>query len=169
MKIDVVAATVEDKLILRNLMQLYQYDFSKFDGADVDAHGLYNYNYLDNYWIEEERFPFLIRVDGAIAGFVLVRKLPPLDGDELHSLAEFFIMRKYRRRGVGHQAAHCIFDRFQTKWYVAQEAENLPSQLFWRRVIGQYTNGEYVEMQRPDDEGQGPMQFFSSNSAENRD
>ena len=53
-------------------MELYLYDFSEFDGADVDAQARYGYPYLDRYWEEAGRSPFLIRVDGVLAGFVLV-------------------------------------------------------------------------------------------------
>ena len=33
-------------------MELYRYDFSEFDGADVGSHGEYGYRYLDHYWAE---------------------------------------------------------------------------------------------------------------------
>ena len=50
MNIEVHQASLEDKTILRNLMELYAYDFSEFDHCDVDAHGLFGYNRLDHYW-----------------------------------------------------------------------------------------------------------------------
>ena len=49
----------------------------------------------------KERHPLLIRVDGELAGLVLVR---PLDGGE-RVIAEFLILPKYRRRGIGTSAA----------------------------------------------------------------
>ena len=135
----------EDKSVLRNLMELYLHDHSEFDGADVDVHGLFGYRYIDHYWTEEGRYPFLIRVAGHIAGFVLVRRL----SDELeaakHSIAEFFVMRKYRQQGVGRQAAHRVFDLFPGDWHVGQGADNQGGQAFWRQVIGEYTGGEYTE------------------------
>lgn len=62
----------EDKLVLSNLIQLYRYDSSEFDDHKLGQHGLYLYKYLDHQWTEDYRRPFIVRVDGEIAGFVLV-------------------------------------------------------------------------------------------------
>src|SRR5215471_15872892 len=48
MHIDLVPAELVDKAVLRNLLELYRYDFSEFTGDDVDEHGLYGYPYLDH-------------------------------------------------------------------------------------------------------------------------
>jgi hypothetical protein len=52
-------------------LQLYNYDFSEFDGQDVNPHGEYLHRYFDEYWIDSDRKVFL-RVEGALAGFALV-------------------------------------------------------------------------------------------------
>ena len=72
MELQVQRATLQDKSILRHLLELYQYDLSAVENRDVDANGLYGYEYLDHYWTEPRRHPFLVRVDCQIAGFVLV-------------------------------------------------------------------------------------------------
>ena len=64
MDIDVTTAKVEERPILRQLMELYQYDFSEFDGSDIGPLGLFEYPYLDHYWVEPDRSPFLVRVNG---------------------------------------------------------------------------------------------------------
>ena len=38
--------------MLRRLIELYRYDFSEFDQADLGPHGDYGYRYLDHYWSE---------------------------------------------------------------------------------------------------------------------
>jgi hypothetical protein len=70
--IDVQSATIDDKPVIRNLLALYLYEFTEFDGRDVDEHALFGYRWLDHYWAELDRYPFLVRVDGRFAGFVLV-------------------------------------------------------------------------------------------------
>jgi predicted acetyltransferase len=65
----------DHKSTLRNLLELYKYDFSEFDPEDVNENSLYDYMYLDHYWTEEGRHPFFIRVDGKLAGFALVRMM----------------------------------------------------------------------------------------------
>ena len=74
MKDSVQIRVVEEreKSVLRQLLELYQYDFSMFDNADVNAHGYYGYRYLDHYWTESDRQAYFIVSDGKLAGFVLV-------------------------------------------------------------------------------------------------
>jgi predicted acetyltransferase len=129
MEVEVIEAALSDKPVLRHLLELYQHDFSAFDDTDVDAHGLYNYRYLDNYWTENDRHPLLFRVDGRWAGFALVRAGAP------HDMAEFFVMRKYRRRGVGTLLARDVFARFPGEWQVRQMASNPAATTFWTRAI----------------------------------
>ncbi len=156
--IDLHLATVEDKAVLRHLLELYAYDFTEYDAVDVDIHGLYGYHRLDHYWTDEGRSPFLIRVDGKWAGLALVREVTLPDGRPAHSIAEFFVMRKYRRQGVGEEVARRLFDMFPGTWEVGQIPTNLPGQAFWRAVIGDYTGGHFEEVQR--DYWDGPMQVF---------
>lgn len=42
MKIEVSQASIKEKTILRNLMQLYLHDFSGIDDEDVDNAGLFS-------------------------------------------------------------------------------------------------------------------------------
>lgn len=71
MDIKIVPIEEKDKQILANLLELYEYDFSEFSNSDLDENGRYGYKYLDNYWQEENRHPFFIKVDDKLAGFVL--------------------------------------------------------------------------------------------------
>ncbi len=162
MNIQVTPASVLERPILRHLMELYQYDFSEFDATDHGPHGLYDYPYLDHYWVEPERSPFLVCVGGKLAGFVLVARYNYLTGcRDNWVMAEFFILRKYRRQGIGEHVAGYIFDQFPGPWQVAQIDENPVAIAFWRKVIQRYTGGGYVEYH----EGlRGPVQAFSSPS-----
>jgi predicted acetyltransferase len=146
-----------DRSVLRNLLELYSYDFSEYTGDDLDEHGFYGYNYLDRYWTEAGRFPFLVRVGGKLAGLVLVRAVEE-DGILVHHMAEFFILRKYRRQGAGRQSAFMAFDLFPGVWHVSELAENAPAQAFWRRIIHEYTGGDFSEI--PNHDNDGPMQVF---------
>ena len=132
-----------------NLNQLYLYDFVEFADDDVNREGLYTSSYLDAYWSDEDRHPFLICVDDALAGFALVRR----DAEGGHSIAEFFVMRKYRRNGIGERAAAEAYARFPGRWTVHQMASNPGAQAFWRKTIGRYTGGRFTETEHP---GQWP-------------
>jgi predicted acetyltransferase len=96
-------------------------------------------------------------VGGKLAGLVLVRAVEE-DGILVHHMAEFFILRKYRRQGAGRQSAFMAFDLFPGVWHVSELAENAPAQAFWRRIIHEYTGGDFSEI--PNHDNDGPMQVF---------
>jgi len=129
MPVEVVDAEHADRPVLRRLLELYRYDFSEFDGTDVGVHGEFGYRYLDHYWTDDNRRPFLFKVDGAWAGFALVRVGEPND------MAEFFVLRKYRRTGVGRTAAAEVLCRFPGAWTVRQQLTNPKATSFWRAAI----------------------------------
>jgi predicted acetyltransferase len=161
--ISVSRAQAAEQPILRNLLELYQYDFSEFDGSDTGSLGLYGYLHLDDYWIEPERIPILVRVNNQLAGFALVTRYNYLTGQkDTWVLAEFFIMRKYRHQGVGEFVACHLFDQFQGEWQVAQIPENKVATTFWRKVISRYTHDHFSERNLNNDNWRGPVQSFTS-------
>jgi predicted acetyltransferase len=163
MNIEVNRTDISERPILRHMMELYQYDFSEFDDADLSPMGLYDYPYLDHYWVEPERTPFLVRVDGNLAGFVLVARYNYLTGlKDTWVMAEFFIMHKYRRQGIGEYVARYIFDQFPGAWQVGQIYENLSAISFWRKVINQYSQGDFQEYNLNNENWRGPIQAFIS-------
>lgn len=161
MTLELMPADVADKPVLQSLMQLYLYDMSPATGDEVDDHGRYDYGYLDYYWTEPGRHAFLLRHDGRLAGFALVRTLEN-GPDPLRQLAEFFIMRRYQRRGLGRAAATAVFDRLPGRWEVDQVATNAAAIAFWRRVIDDYTQNSYREEWRTEGGYNGPTQIFRS-------
>lgn len=138
-------AELEDKEAIKNLMQFYFYDFSEFVEAYVGDDGLFEaYRYLNNYWEEKKRYPYLIEKDGKLVGFILVREVH--EENKLYwSIAEFFIMKKFRLSGLGKHAAHQVFQIHKGNWEVFQIEQNIPAQAFWRKVIKDYTEGQFVE------------------------
>jgi predicted acetyltransferase len=165
LNIEIKPANKDERPILRNLMELYQYDFSEYDGSDTGVSGLYDYPCLDHYWVKPKRSPLLVRVGGQLAGFALVARYNYLTGQkDSWVLAEFFVMRKYRHQGVGEYVARHIFNQFPGKWQVAQIPENAPATTFWRKVITRYTQNNFQEHNLNNDHWRGPVQVFTSPS-----
>lgn len=52
-----------------------------------------------------------------------------------HSIAEFLVLPKYRRRGVGTAAARAAFAEFPGDWEVHQVPGNRAAVEFWHRAI----------------------------------
>jgi predicted acetyltransferase len=159
----VVAAERSDEEPLRNLLQLYAYDFSEVLPADVDATGRFDVPPLAPYWNDPRRLPFLVRVDAHLAGFALVHKQSRLSGaEDIWDMAEFCILRRHRRAGAGTTAAHLLFASHPGKWEVRQRTANLAATLFWRRAIAAFTAGSFSEELMDDERWTGPVQRFTS-------
>ncbi len=137
-------AAAEDRQVLDNLMQYYVYDFSEFLDFHVNQSGRFGDYPLDNYWLKKTHFPYLLEVNGSYAGFALVN-FKESEDKAYFTIAEFFIMKKYRKNGFGKAAAYQIFNRFRGEWEILQVEKNIPAQAFWRKVVGEYTNGGYTE------------------------
>jgi len=156
-------ASRDERRTLENLLQLYVYDWSEILSLDVRDDGRFEDFPLEAYWRDDWRHPFLLRVDGKLGGFALVSERSRLTGTAgVVDMAEFFVMRKYRRQGIGRAAATAAFDRFKGPWEVRQRGQHADATAFWRRVISQYTNASYQEDLWSDATGSGPVQRFQS-------
>jgi predicted acetyltransferase len=156
-------ATKAERPALGNLMQLYIYDWSELRPLDVGDDGRFADYPLDAYWDDPGRHPLLLRVDGRLAGFALVSERSHLTGAPgVFDMAEFFVMRRFRRKGVGLAAASAAFDRFKGPWEIRQHDENVAASAFWRKVIDRYTRGRYREVRWNDRAWIGPVQMFST-------
>jgi predicted acetyltransferase len=139
-------ASIEERALLQNLMQFYLYDFSEVLEMYVDDDGRFGDVDLSPYWVDEWRHPFLLRVDERVAGFALISERSKITGKSgVFDMTEFFVLRRFRRRGMGRAAAFAAFDRFAGPWEVRQREENPDATAFWRRAIDEYTRGEYEE------------------------
>jgi predicted acetyltransferase len=161
MAVEILNASIDDKSLLQKMMELYQHDLSEFTKTNLDKHGYFGYSYLDNYWAEPSRYPFLVRVDGQLAGFVLVNQFTCLPASQ-YSLAEFFILRKYRKYGIGRKVAVYIFDLFCGHWEIYQPHANVIAKKFWKSVIGTYTEGLYTETVMEDNGWAGIIRSFNN-------
>jgi predicted acetyltransferase len=143
MKIEIKPAW-DRQAVIRNLFALYAHDLSEMIGLDIGDDGSFGLpRSLAEDWKEPDpRFnPFLIRVDDKLAGFAMVRQLDA--AAPAWDMAEFFILRKFRKTGLGRHVACALFDTFNGDWEVRELIANIPAQAFWRRIIGDYTGGTF--------------------------
>jgi len=140
---NLIHASIQHKLIIENLMQFYMYDFSEFMELNITNEGKFKaYEYLDEYWTDMNRFPYLIKCNNSPAGFALVRWIED-ETAGYFSVAEFFVLKKYRRSGIGFAIARQLFSLHKGKWEIFQRENNIPAQLFWQKVIDVHTGGSY--------------------------
>ncbi len=102
MQIQLIQTSAEQLPLIRNLYQFYAYESSDWEEEDVETDGRFYVHdpYLALYWQREDWSAQLILVDGFIAGFLLIERseLPGVDALEF---ADLFILKKYRRQGIG--------------------------------------------------------------------
>jgi len=152
--IELVPAAPEQESIIANLLELYAHDFSEFHSLELGANGRFGYKLLPLYWREPDRYPFLIKVDGRLAGLALVKRGSEIsDSEAAWDMGEFFIVRAYRRQGVGMKAAHQVWRRFPGPWEVRVMQSNRTALNFWQRAITTF-NGEAIHPTRIEKDGE---------------
>jgi predicted acetyltransferase len=62
-------------------------------------------------------------------------------------MAEFFVVRGYRRRGVGTFVAHEVWKQFPGQWEVRVMASNDLAHRFWENAISSFTS-ETIQARR---------------------
>jgi predicted acetyltransferase len=161
--LQVLRAAAEEQPILENLLELYIHDFSEFHAVSWGPEGRFDYPDLPLYWLEPGRHPFLARVDGDLAGFALVKKIARNHVNEaIWDMAEFFVLRGIRGRGIGTELAHAVWAMFPGAWQVRVMQSNHRAQLFWASAIAKYS-GAPVQPGSFEKDGE-PWNIFSFES-----
>ena len=142
-----------DRPVWDALAHLYAYDFSAFFDIKLGDDGTFpKHECFDNVWTDSDRYGYLIYAGTEIAGFGIVRWF-----ENAFEIEQFLVLRKFRRQGVGRNAAMKLFDRHQGHWIVDQVKENQPAIKFWHFVVAQYTDGNFETLTQP-----YPHQTFKS-------
>ena len=146
MSFEIYDVKENEKEIILNLMQLYTYELSFFEDKTTNFQlldsGLYAMNkYIELYWNEENRHPYVLKFNGNLAGFVLER----FNEENYNEIAEFFVINKYRKLGAGTFMAKEMFKRYKGKWEIRTLLKNKRAQEFWRKVVKDVSDGNYEE------------------------
>jgi predicted acetyltransferase len=136
---ELIAAARRQKPILEDLLQLYIEEFSAFVSVPVGVDGRFVYKNLASYWTEPGRHPFLIRVGKDWGGFVFVKQESETSNDkECWDMAEFFVLDRYRRRGLGSNVAQAVWRAFPGRWEVRVMEWHKAAHAFWSEAIAAF-------------------------------
>ncbi|GGA25338.1 GNAT family N-acetyltransferase [Paenibacillus physcomitrellae] len=165
MEIVLEPVTAGQSGVLQNLMQFYFYDFTAYLDIQVEESGKFQpYPGLEKYYngADGQYEAFLFRYGEHLTGFALVdHPLSHPDGE--HYMAEFFVLKRFRRQGIGRSAAWALFDRYPGRWFISQLQANTRAQSFWRSTVSAYTSGQYREKVKL---GSGnTVQFFEADGS----
>ncbi len=146
-----VPAALSDYPILQNMARFYVYDMSQYFSLDpnwaIPEDGLYECIDFKKYWLSDNTWPFFIRYQNTLAGFVIIDK----KGSDInvdYNMAQFFILRRFKGHGVGRYIASHCFSQFKGVWEVMVMLENVGAYHFWHKVIHHYSEGQFECYQR---------------------
>ena len=125
-----ILVPIEEKPALAAMMQDYIAEMAQFvPGVRVGQ----PYPHFDLYWSEPEgRWPYWLRIDDTSAGFALVSRHTQAEHVEME---EFFVVSRYRYRGIGLAAARRLIARYPGPWTITQRENNAAAIAFWHRVL----------------------------------
>lgn len=148
-QVQLIPATMDDYPTIQNLARFYSYDISEYyghePGWEMEDDGLYGVGIdYKQYFESDISFPFLIRYKGELAGFAIVDKKGSTQQTD-YNMAQFFVLRTYKRQGIGQYSAQLCFDKFIGNWEVMVMPGNEGAYRFWRSTIKSYTSDNFVE------------------------
>ncbi|WP_159731972.1 GNAT family N-acetyltransferase [Methylosinus sp. Ce-a6] len=129
MEVKLRLAPLEEKREIAALLRRYLVELGPWGYDEPD-----NYPFLDSYWREARRFPYLIEAEGRAAGFTLVNAISisgyPVDA----SIAEFYVLPAFRRTGCGAAAAAQTFRMRAGWWELSYHRDNAAARAFWPKA-----------------------------------
>lgn len=143
MKYEIVDVTLKDKEKLYKLLQFALYDGSQYIDNDINDNLVFEYNWFDNYFTDNDRNAYFIKSDNKYLGMVMVNQNLKFN-NKGKCVAEFLIMPKYRRHHIGKKVAYDIFGKFKGDWEVQPMENNPIAYSFWKNIINEYTKGKYI-------------------------
>ena len=132
--------------VLENLYEFLLYDLARYFGFDAQPDGSYGRaDRIDRYWTGD----FTVHVPWlgeAPAGFAIIGRADRVIEDRAgRDIAEFFVVRKVRRRGLGRLMARHVWSMYPGDWLVRVAVVNEPAVPFWRSAIAEYTENAFEE------------------------
>jgi predicted acetyltransferase len=131
----------DSDLVLRNLFEFYVHDMTEWFDIDTKADGSFSYD-TSLIWKNGDD-AYLAKVGESIAGFALIG--PAVGDSDAQDVREFFVLRKFRRSGIGRKMATLVWDAHPGEWLVRVLELNAPAVLFWRAAIESQVRGSYEE------------------------
>ncbi|WP_312160922.1 GNAT family N-acetyltransferase [Phenylobacterium sp.] len=166
MDLDIIPAGAADAATLQNLIQLYTHDFSEFWAGtargELSVDGRFPDYRLEPFFTRPGWRALLLTAGAAPAGFALINDQAHSGHAAEHAMAEFFVVRKHRGRGLGGQVARRLIGGAPGVWEVAVARRNLAALAFWRRVAADCAGpGGVAELDLDGPDWNGPALRFT--------
>jgi predicted acetyltransferase len=137
----------ESDLVLRNLFEHYVHDMAEWFDIDTKADGSYSYD-TSPIW-RNGCEAYLAKLGDSIAGFAIAGPAAEWPGGAgALDVREFFVIRRFRKHGVGSRMAGLLWGRHPGEWLVRVLEVNAPAVLFWRTAISSHSRNCFEEERR---------------------
>ena len=129
----------EERELLWNINQKYQYEMTKYYPDKMDEHGNYHYEYFDAYFTDAERKALFIYDDEIMVGFVMLNPYSAIEHHPDYTIAEFTIFPSYRRNHCAINAVNLILSSYHGKWEIKYNEKNVGAKKLWTMVAEPYS------------------------------
>lgn len=133
----IVKVDADNAHVYANLYQGYGAEFSRIIDDKPNVDGLF------------EIYP---KLEGSVTGYLLYldgvpAALTAIDekSDVEYEICDFYVLPCFRKNKVGKRFISALFKQLGGRWEMKQVAGADHAIKFWRDVVGDYTNGNYVE------------------------
>lgn len=135
---DIVEVDANNLVVYLNLCQSYEGEFSAITQKKPDENGLFA---LDTV-IGSDVLGYLLYQDAIPVGFAAVKVEV---ADKNFEVCEFYVVPSCRKQDLGKHFAKAIFQRHQGAWQIKQISGAEYATAFWRKVIDDFTGGDFQE------------------------
>lgn len=148
-----ISATAADYPMIQNMARFMTYEMSRYCGIGSEdwwmpSNGLYECYDFKKFFDNPDHKVFVVKIGKELAGFAIITQCT---GSVDWLVEEFYIVAKYQGGGVAKAVASQIWNSHLGNWELSVIPENTPALHFWRKAVGEITQGEYKEEVRPVD------------------
>ena len=149
MKAKLIPATLDDYPAIQNMARFYVYEMSRECGLNstdwaCPATGLYESFDFKHYFVDPEKWAYLVKVNEELAGFVLLYQTGEQPNIQWH-IGKFFILARFQNRDVGRMVAQQVWQQHPGSWEVTVIPENQRALQFWRKTVASVMQDNFIE------------------------
>ena len=133
----VATVPVWQKEEMREHLYKYLKELLKYDKSiKIDEFNNPEYKYFPYYFQDDDRYPFMFYIDDAVSGLALVRKIK----NKHHEIAEFYVLKEYRKDNNSMYFAARIASMFEGVIEFSSVENNKRAVAFWDKFSSRFNN-----------------------------
>ena len=164
MNIQLYLVPIEEKAELSGLVNEYLKVHCEHQEIRTKPESVEDYIYFPEYWREVGRFPYFIKCEDEVAGFVLVRTVFEEPGD-FYQVSDYYVKPKYQGTGLAWEAINLLWQKYPGRWELQVIRNNTRANSFWLKCFRYYATTEPVVAELEYEDGKRYQYNFESTGA----